>query len=84
MKVLSLSSREHIQAYKYGLRSLSLTEVLATKRIPFIDDLLDIAHEFIKGETSVQSKQEHLEGRLGNNKGKKPFRLDSGQPPIWD
>lgn len=57
LKVLILHDREHIQAYKHGLRSFSLTKMLATKRIPSIDDLLDIVHKFIKGEISVQSKQ---------------------------
>lgn len=76
MKVSSLSAREPIQAYKYRLRSFSLTEVLATRRIPSVDGLLDVVHEFIKGEISVQSKREHLEGRSGDTKGKKPFRAD--------
>lgn len=74
MKVPSLSDREHIQACKHSLRSLSLIKVLVTKRIPSINDLLDAMHEFINGEISVQSMQEHLESRFGDNKGKKPFR----------
>lgn len=61
IKVASLSDQEHIQAYKHGLRSLSLTKVLATKRLLSVDDLLDIVYEFIKGEISMQSKQDHLE-----------------------
>lgn len=53
MKVQSLSDRQHIQAYNHGLRSLSLSKVWATKRIPSVDDILDIVYEFIKGEISV-------------------------------
>lgn len=58
MNVPNLSDREHIQAYKQGLRSLSLTKVLATKNLLTIDHLLDAVHEFIKGEINVQSKRE--------------------------
>lgn len=53
MKVPNLSNWEHIQAYKYGLQSFSLTEVLATKNLLIVDHLLDAVHEFIKGEISV-------------------------------
>lgn len=55
MKVPSLSDREHTQAYKHELHSFSLTEVLATKRLHSVDDLLDVVHKFIKGEISVQA-----------------------------
>lgn len=53
MKVPSLSDREHIQAYKHGLCSLSLTKMLATKWLLFVDNLLDVVHKLIKGEISV-------------------------------
>lgn len=41
MKVPNLSVGEHIQAYKHGLRSLSLTKVLATKHLDTVDALLE-------------------------------------------
>ncbi|KAI5672178.1 hypothetical protein M9H77_12542 [Catharanthus roseus] len=62
MKVPNHSDCEHIQAYKNGIRSLLLTEVLATKTLLTIDDLLDPVHEFIKGEISIQRT------------GRKPYR----------
>ncbi|KAI5678060.1 hypothetical protein M9H77_09010 [Catharanthus roseus] len=68
MKVPSLSDRKHIQAYNHGLRSLSITKVLATKRLLSVNELLNVVHEFIKGEINVQSTQDHLESRLGEIK----------------
>lgn len=56
MKMPNFSDREHIQAYKHDLRSLSLTKVLATKILLTVDRLLDAVHEFIKGEIGIQSK----------------------------
>lgn len=56
IKVPNIGDRENIQAYKHKLRSLSLTKVLATNRLHFMEDLLDVMHEFIKGEISMQSK----------------------------
>lgn len=53
MKVLSLNDQEHIQAYKHGMHSLSLTKVLATNWLLSVDDLLYVMHEFIKVEISV-------------------------------
>lgn len=58
----NLSDREHIQAYRHGLQFLSFTKILATKRLHSVDDLLDVVHEFIKGEINVQCKRDHLEG----------------------
>lgn len=60
----NLGAPEHIQAYKHGLRSFSLTKVLAPKRMHNIDDLFDIVHEFIKGERSVNKES-------GSNRTKK-------------
>lgn len=79
-EVPSLGDREHIQAYKHGLRSLSLTKVLATKWLHSVDDLLDVFHEFIKVKISVQNKWDHLENQLRNCKGKLPFRVESSRP----
>lgn len=56
MDVPNLSDQEHIQAYKHGLRSLSLTKLLATKKLHSVDDLLDMVHGFIKGDISVESR----------------------------
>lgn len=76
MKVPNLSHREHIQPYKHGLRSLSLTKVLAIKHLHSVNDLLDIVLEFIKGEISVHSKMDHLEGGTGEGRGKHPSHLE--------
>lgn len=50
LKVPNLSFREHIQAYKHGIRLLSLTKVLGTKTLLTVDNLLNAVQEFIKGE----------------------------------
>lgn len=84
MKVPSLSDREHIKAYKHALRSLSLPKVLATKWLFCVNDLLDVMHEFTKGEICVQSKLDHLESRLEDSKRKRPFRADTGRLPVWE
>lgn len=47
-----------MQVYMHGLQSLSLTTVFATKTLLTVDKLLDVVHEFIKGEISVQSKRD--------------------------
>lgn len=53
MKVSNLSDRDHIQAYKHGYISLSLTKVFAIQKLQSVDDLLDVIHEFIRGEKLV-------------------------------
>lgn len=65
MKVLNLSNWEHIQAYNHEVWSLSLTKVLATKRLYSVDDLLDVIHEFINREKRVQTKCNYLESEAG-------------------
>lgn len=82
MNVPNLSDQEHIQAYKHGLRSLSLTKLLATKKLYSVDDLLDVVHEFIKGDISVESRRDHLENLLGDNKNKSTFRVESSRSLV--
>lgn len=74
--VSNLSDQEHIQAYKHGLRSLSLTKILATKHLHSVDDLLDVVHEFIREGISVQSKRDHLEGGTMEGRSKHSFCLE--------
>lgn len=74
MELPNLSDREHIYAYKHGLRSLSLTKVLAPKCLQSVDVLLDGVHEFIMGDMSVKSKRNHLEGGMGEGRSKRLSR----------
>lgn len=75
MKVSNLCDREHIQANKHSLQSLS---VLTTKTLLTVDHLLDTVHEFIKGEISVQSKREQH-----NDVKRKGKKLYCTQDYIW-
>lgn len=84
MKVPNLSDREHLQEYKHGLRSLSLTKVLATKRLHLVDDLLDVIHEFIKWEIRVKSKRDHLEGGMVEGRSKRPLRIEVNRRSVRD
>lgn len=68
MKVSNLSDREHIQAYKHGIRSLSLTKVLAIKNMLIVDNLLDTVHEFIKVEINIQSKRDQHDSMFAEGK----------------
>lgn len=49
-----------------------------------MDDLLDVVYEFIKGEVSVQSKRDHLEGGTGERRSKCLFLLEVSHQPVWE